>query len=102
MSKDDCFRTIGGFRPIRGDVWYFSTKSAARGVGVFVYRAGNLGIRLVEEIEDPASDVLKYRRRRGGRWYFLSTIAGVAIRSYRHFGTKHDHIGVRLAEVIDD
>lgn len=63
----------------------------------------NLGIRLVEEIEDPASDVLKYRPHRGGRWYFLSTIAGVAVRSYHAFGTKHDHIGVRLVEeVIDD
>ena len=97
MSKEDCFR------PIRGDVWYFSTKSVARGVGVFVYRAGNLGIRLVEEIEDPASDVLKYHHlQRGGRWYFLSTIACVAIRSYESLGTKHDHIGVRLVEVIDD
>ena len=63
----------------------------------------NLGIRLVEEIEDPVSDVLKYHHlQRGGRWYFLSTIACVAIRSYRHFRTKHDHIGVRLVEVIDD
>lgn len=97
MSKEDYLR------PIRGDVWYFSTKSIARGLGVFVYRSGNLGIRLVEETKDPVSDVLKYHHhQRGGRWYFLSTIAGVAIRSYRAFGTKHDHIGVRLVEVIDD
>jgi hypothetical protein len=52
MSKEDCFPAIGGVRPIRGDVWYFSTKSIARGVGVFVYRAHNLGIRLVEEVTD--------------------------------------------------
>lgn len=64
MSKDDCFRTIGGFRPIRGDVWYFSTKSAARGVGVFVYRAGNLGIRLVEEVTDERSQDLPFQPRR--------------------------------------
>ena len=49
MSEEDFF---GRFRPIRGDVWYFSTKSVARGVGVFVYRSGNLGIRLVEEVTD--------------------------------------------------
>ena len=98
MSEEDCLR------PIRGDVWYFSTKSVASGKGNFVYYCkGNLGIRLVEEIEDPVSDVLKYHHlQRGGRWYFLSTIACVAIRSYRHFRTKHDHIGVRLVEVIDD
>jgi hypothetical protein len=63
----------------------------------------NLGIRLVEEIEDPVSDVLKYHRlHRGGRWYFLSTIACVAICSYESLGTKYDHIGVRLVELIDD
>jgi hypothetical protein len=98
MSEEDCLR------PIRGDVWYFSTKSVASGKGNFVYYCkGNLGFRLVEEIEDPASDVLKYHRlHRGGRWYFLSTIACVAICSYESLGTKYDHIGVRLVELIDD
>lgn len=97
MSEEDCLR------PIRGDVWYFSTKSVARGVGVFVYRTGNLGIRLVEEIEDPVSDVPKYYNlHRGGHRYFRYDISGVAIRSYKPLGSKRDHIGFRLIEVTDE
>ena len=46
VSEEDCLR------PIRGDVWYFSTKSVASGKGgPDSYRKGYLGIRLVEEVD---------------------------------------------------
>jgi hypothetical protein len=56
MSKEDCFR------PIRGDVWYFSTKRSVSGLGSSLYRAGNLGIRLVEVVENCPKCVLKIIR----------------------------------------
>jgi len=37
---------------IRGDVWYLSTKSAVSGFSGRYYFRGNLGIRLVEEVEE--------------------------------------------------
>ena len=100
MSKEDFFRR---FRPIRGDVWYFSTKSIARGVGDFVYTAQNLGIRLIEEVVTPepvpsASGSLRAVRGATPR---AARCPGVGILDSVTLGYRGRNLGVRLVEEVD-
>ena len=88
MSKENFFR------PIRGDVWYFSTKSIARGVGVSAYRAGNLGIRLVEEESIATEKIVRGSCSEDGR------LSGRVAFDFYNQNLKHENFGFRIVEEL--
>ena len=66
-------------------------------------RYGNIGIRLVEVIEDPTPDPAPSgsdRVDRGGGWYDDPQYARVANRYYNTPGYRYYSLGVRLVEVV--
>lgn len=68
-------------------------------------RYGNIGIRLVEVVDDPAPVAASSgsnRVDRGGCWYYVPRNARVANRFYYSPGYRFRDLGLRLVEVTDD
>lgn len=90
MSKEDCFR------PIRGDVWYFATKSVASSSGTSVsYYKGNLGFRLVEEEHTAVEKIV-----RGSCSEDPDRLSGRVAFDFYNQNLKHENFGFRIVEEL--
>ena len=94
----------GSLRVSRGGGWYFVpqvARVADRGGDTPGYRNGDLGIRLVEVVDDSNPHVPRnHRLVRGGSWRFKSAEHD-RNRAYPRFHTS-ENVGIRLVEVIDE
>ena len=92
-------------RTLRGGGWYYNrdgARSFFRDVGTFLSRNFDLGIRLVEVVDDAELPPVErsYRVNRGGSW--RSGPRHCAGRSSGGPGFRYFSLGVRLVEVTDD
>jgi hypothetical protein len=94
----------GSYRVRRGGGWFGVpqyARVAYRGSFTPGYRGGNLGIRLVEVVDDSNPHVPRnHRLVRGGNWRFKSAEHD-RNRAYPRFHTS-ENVGIRLVEVIDE
>jgi formylglycine-generating enzyme required for sulfatase activity len=97
--------SAAGPRRRRGGCWYYCddlARVAVRGSNSPGENYDNLGVRLVEEVEEdltPASGSIRVYR--GGGWFYGPQFARGAFRGIIAPGYRYRRLGVRLVEVTD-
>ena len=89
MSEEDCLC------PIRGDVWYFATKSVTSGRGPVYHYKGNLGIRLLEEEHAAVEKIV-----RGSSSEDPDRLSEHVAFDFYNQNLKHTRFGFRIVEEL--
>jgi formylglycine-generating enzyme required for sulfatase activity len=82
----------------RGSWFYSHARVAHRYYNLPEHSCHNLGVRLVEEVEEVDPPSGSNRVDRGGSWYSVAANARVAFRNYNSPGDRYQDLGVRLVE----
>jgi formylglycine-generating enzyme required for sulfatase activity len=106
MSEGNSIRASLG-RVNRGGSWWYKYPEGARVALRSSHAPGNrhnnLGVRLVEEVEEELTpESGSGRVGRGGGWDYGPQYARVAIRDYIAPGIRSHDLGVRLVEEVTD
>ena len=101
---------INSIRVFRGGSWGFGPQGARvalRGSLAPGVRGSDLGVRLLEEVEDEVVEDLtpeswSFRPLRGGSWCLVPQLAWVADRGSVTPDWRNNRLGVRLVEEVTD